>query len=287
VAERAIGLRTIGMRTMDMTVPEARWCGVSTEKRLGCEAMQLADPLVATTPVQLTPELVDLLAPLGLLKPFLRQSLLADLARHVDVADEERQQVLDGFMREHKIDGEAALAAFLTQNLLRLPELEDQLLQPLRLSRYINHHHLPKAEARFLARKQQLDRVVYSLLRLEDAGLARELYLQIQEGEADFAELAARYAEGPERTTRGIVGPVPLMQAHPLLAERLRTASPGVLLEPFRVERWWLVMRLEAYAPASLDEATAQQMARELFDEAVDEQVSRQLQHLIPLRFQP
>lgn len=247
--------------------------------------MQFVCPLGVTSPVQLTPELVELLAPLGLLKPFLRQSLVADLAQCVDVAQEERQEVLDSFLREQKLDGEPALEAFLRQNLLRIQDLEQQLLQPLRLKRYIDQHHLPKAEARFLTRKQQLDRVVYSLLRLEDAGLARELYLQIQEGEADFAELAARYAEGPERTTRGIVGPVPLMQAHPVLAERLRTASPGVLMEPFRIERWWLVVRLETYAPASLDEATAQQMARELFDEAVDEQVSRQLQQLIPLRF--
>lgn len=241
--------------------------------------------MVAPSPVQLSAEQVELLAPLGLLKPFLRQSLLTELASGVVVTEEERRQALDAFLREQKLDGEPAVAAFLRLNLLRIEELENQLLQPLRLSRYISEHHLPKAEARFLTRKQQLDRVVYSLLRLQDPGLARELYLQIQEGEADFAELAARYAEGPERTTRGVVGPVPLMQAHPLLAERLRTATPGVLMEPFPIERWWLVVRLETYAPASLDEATAQQMARELFEEAVDEQVSRQMQHLIPLRF--
>ena len=170
-------------------------------------------------------------------------------------------------------------------SLLRQDELEEQLLQPLRLKRYIDLHHLPKAEARFLQRKNQLDRVVYSLLRLEDAGLARELYLQINEGEADFSELAARYAEGPERNTRGIVGPVPLMQAHPLLAERLRAATPGALMEPFLIERWWLVVRLETFSPACLDEGTAAQMAQELFEETLEEQVKSRISQLIPLRF--
>jgi parvulin-like peptidyl-prolyl isomerase len=228
---------------------------------------------------------VELLAPLGLLKPMLRQQLLAAWASQVAVSAEERQQVLAGFLREQKLEGEEALASFLRQNLLRREELEEQLLQPLRLSRLISSQHQPKAEARFLARKQQLDRVVYSLLRLQDPGLARELYLQIQEAEADFAQLAARYAEGPERTTRGIVGPVPLMQAHPVLADRLRCATPGVLMQPFQIEQWWLVVRLESYVPASLDEATAQQMARELFEEAVEEQVMRHLLELIPVRF--
>jgi parvulin-like peptidyl-prolyl isomerase len=126
---------------------------------------------------------------------------------------------------------------------------------------------------------------VYSLLRLEDAGLARELYLRINEGESDFAELAARYAEGPERTTRGVVGPVPLMQAHPVLAERLRTATPGVLMEPFRIEKWWLVVRLESFTPATLNDDTAEQMARELFEEVVEEAVLQRINQLIPLRF--
>ncbi len=65
-----------------------------------------------------------------------------------------------------------------------------------------------KAEARFLERKNELDQVVYSLLRLENSFLARELYLQIESGESNFADLAKRYAEGPERNTNGIVGPV-------------------------------------------------------------------------------
>ena len=211
--------------------------------------------------------------------------VMADLAEQVPVSPEERQQALEAFVREQKLDGPEALASFLRLNLLQQDELEEQVVQPLRLQRYVAQHHLPKAEARFLQRKTQLDRVVYSLLRLADAGLARELYLQINEGEADFSELAARYAEGPERTTRGIVGPVPMMQAHPLLADRLRAATPGVLMEPFRIEQWWLVVRLESYSPATLDEATALQMARELFEEAVEDEVKRRLAQLVPVRF--
>lgn len=233
----------------------------------------------------LTSNQLDLLARHRLVRPMLRSIVMAQLAEQVPVAEEERQQALEVFMREQKLEGPQDLDSFLRLNLLRQEELELQVVQPLRLQRYVALQHLPKAEARFLQRKNQLDRVVYSLLRLEDQGLARELYLQINEGESDFSELAARYAEGPERSTRGIVGPVPLMQAHPVLAQRLRTATPGLLMEPFRIERWWLVVRLESYTQASFDDATAQQMARELFDEAVDELVERQLSQLIPLRF--
>jgi parvulin-like peptidyl-prolyl isomerase len=233
----------------------------------------------------LDPDQVELLAQHRMIKPLLRQMVIAELAAQVPIPDEAGAQALTAFMQEQGIENEEQLNTFLCLNLLRRQELEQQLIQPLRLQRFVADRFLPKAEARFLQRKTQLDRVVYSLLRLEDAGLARELYLRINEGESDFAELAARYAEGPERTTRGVVGPVPLMQAHPVLAERLRTATPGVLMEPFRIEKWWLVVRLETYSPATLDEDTAQQMARELFEEYVEEAVQLRINDLISLRF--
>jgi parvulin-like peptidyl-prolyl isomerase len=260
-------------------------CAVGTLS-LSCVGFKGFCSLTAGSPSRpLTPDQVELLAQHRMIKPLLRQMVIAGLAAEVSIPAEAGAQALASFMQDQGLETDEQLAAFLRLNLLHREELEQQLIQPLRLQRYVADHFLPKAEARFLQRKTQLDRVVYSLLRLEDAGLARELYLRINEGESDFAELAARYAEGPERTTRGVVGPVPLMQAHPVLAERLRTGTPGVLLEPFRIEKWWLVVRLETYSPATLDDDTAQQMARELFEESVEEAVQQRINDLIPLRF--
>ena len=139
-----------------------------------------------------------------------------------------------------------------------------------------------KAEARFLERKNELDQVVYSLLRLKNSFLARELYLQIESGESNFADLAKRYAEGPERNTNGIVGPVSLTQAHPVLVEKLRVAQPGVLLEPFRISDWWLVVRLERYSPATFTDEVSDQMCQEMFDLWVDEETAASLSQLAP-----
>ena len=138
----------------------------------------------------------------------------------------------------------------------------------------------PQAEAHFLRRKNQLDRVVYSLLRVKDRFLAQELYLRIEANEASFADLAAKYAEGPEKQTNGIVGPVPLTQAHPALAERLRTSAPGLLMPPIQISEWWLVTRLESYSPACFDDATSQRMAEELFNQWVREETGRKMQAL-------
>ena len=121
---------------------------------------------------------------------------------------------------------------------------------------------------------------MYSLLRLGNSFLARELYLQIESGESNFADLAKRYAEGPERNTNGIVGPVSLTQAHPVLVEKLRVSQPGVLLEPFRIADWWLVVRLERYSPATFTEEVSDRMCREMFDAWIAEQTTSTLSRL-------
>ena len=74
-----------------------------------------------------------------------------------------------------------------------------------------------------------------------------------------------------------IVGPVSLTQAHPTLVEKLRVAQPGVLLEPFRISDWWLVVRLERYSPATFTDEVSDQMCQEMFDDWIDEETTASL----------
>jgi parvulin-like peptidyl-prolyl isomerase len=215
-----------------------------------------------------------------LFRSLVQRQVVAEAVQAMAVEPEEREALLANYRQRFNLQDAEALQGHLAQRGLRNSDLIWQLELPLRIQRHSQEAWGAKAEQRFLERKNTLDQVVYSLLRLKDGFLARELYLQVAEAESNFADLASQYAEGPERTTQGIVGPVPLTQAHPLLAEKLRTSSPGTLLEPFQIEQWWLVVRLERYLPASFNEAVANQMCAELFDQWVHEEVDRKLSEL-------
>jgi parvulin-like peptidyl-prolyl isomerase len=244
--------------------------------------------VLPSTPVDhLSPPALALLARHGLLRPLLRQIYLDDTLAQVELSEEERQQALAAFAQQRQITSAETLEQFRQDQLLTEEALTALIERPVRLQRHCERSYRPKAEARFLQRKTELDRVVYSLIRLVDEGLARELYLQLDEGEVSFADLAAAHSEGPERSTRGVVGPVPLTQAHPLLVERLRTAPAGVVQEPFRIERWWLVFRLESLTPATFDEAMAAQMSEELFEDWLEAEVDVQLNALRSLLLTP
>ena len=225
------------------------------------------------------PELVAHLRRHDLLLPLLRRNLIATTVRQVSVPEELRAQLLQQYWQRHQLDSKEARQSHLQERALGLADLRWQLeLQP-RIRAYAQQQFSSKAEAHFLKRKSQLDQVVYSLIRVEEAYLAREIYLQILEGEASFSDLARRYAQGPERDTNGVIA-TPLGQAHPLLADRLRSAEPGQLLEPMAIADWWLVVRLDQRKPASFDEATAQRMAVELFQEWIDEQLADRLSRM-------
>ena len=221
-----------------------------------------------------------LLARFNLLKPLVEKMIIRDVASHINVAEDQLQEARLGLLQQRGYDAIEQWAELLEE----LGSSEDDVLERLRdaVRRrvFMRERFAPKAEARFLERKNELDQVVYSLLRLADNFLARELYLQIESGESNFADLAKRYAEGPERNTNGIVGPVSLTQAHPVLVEKLRVAQPGVLLEPFRISDWWLVVRLERYSPATFTPEVSDRMCREMFDAWIEEQTATTLNRL-------
>lgn len=235
-------------------------------------------PVLEVRPLPEVPsELRRQLARHGLLLPLLRQAVIAEAVAEVALEEEGRQKAQQAWGAAHGIRSADDLKLHLRRHELCEADVLWQAELPVRIERHCQEHFLHRAEQRFLARKNQLDQVIYSLLRVEDGALARELYLRIAEGEADFAELAATYAKGPERSTRGVVGPVPLLQSHPSLAELLRTSRPGQLHPPLRIDRWWLVVRLESLRSASFDTEMQSRMARELFEEWVDQEVALQL----------
>ena len=145
-------------------------------------------------------------------------------------------------------------------------------LKKFRLKEYATSNYNHKVETRFLERKTELDIIVYSLIRVSDPFIARELYLRVLSKEADIGDLSSQYSEGPEKKVRGIVGPIPIGAAHPRLAKFLQTCVPGEVQQPIKVNDSYLVVRVECFEPAQLDDYMREKMGEELFNIMIDEQ---------------
>ena len=221
-----------------------------------------------------------LLDQFNLLKPLVEQMVSSEAIVDVVVSADQLENARLDLLHQHGFHAIDQWGELLEALGCREDEVIERLRHSIRRRNFIRERYEAKAETRFLERKNDLDQVVYSLLRLENRFLAQELYLQIEAGESNFADLARRYAEGPERNTNGIVGPISLTQAHPNLVKKLKVAQPGVLLEPFRISKWWLVIRLERYAPATFTDEVSEQMCEEMFNAWIDEEAARILSQL-------
>ncbi len=131
-------------------------------------------------------------------------------------------------------------------------------------------------EADFLNQQERYDQVLFSLIQTDNLEIIQELYFRLREGEADFAELATRYSQGPEARTNGLVGPLELHNLHQKLAQMLRISQPGQVSPPFRVDQWVVIVRLERYIPAQFDEALRQRLLDERFETWMRQAIAQQ-----------
>ncbi len=128
-------------------------------------------------------------------------------------------------------------------------------------------------ESYFLTHKSKLDKVVYSLLRTPQQEIATELYFRIESGEQSFAELAREYSQGSEAQTGGLLGPIELTQPHPTLAKMLSISQPGQLWSPIQLGEWFVILRLEKFIPAVLDDTMCQQLLNGLFESWIQQEI--------------
>ncbi len=117
----------------------------------------------------------------------------------------------------------------------------------------------------------------YSLIRHRDQFVIQELFFRLQTQEADFVTLAQDYSQGAERQTCGFVGPCELGTLHARLAKLLRVAKLHQVNAPFKIEDWFVIVKLEAWLPAQYSAAMEQRLLDELFQQWLAEQMAEQI----------
>jgi hypothetical protein len=111
-----------------------------------------------------------------------------------------------------------------------------------------------KIESVYLLRQDSYTSYIMSILQVVDQGLARELFLRIQEGSASFDSLARRYSIGREASSGGVLGPALAANIRPALLAALKSMQPGDLKEPFLMDDHWVILRLDERRTPLLDD---------------------------------
>ncbi|MGB3654876.1 MAG: peptidylprolyl isomerase [Rivularia sp. (in: cyanobacteria)] len=219
-------------------------------------------------------EILPLLKQYGMLPQLLKEIVIDNATASISLSEEEVATAYKQFYQQQQLGDEQQLQAWLESRNLEREQLDYLVTRTLRLEKFKQETWKTKLESYFLKRKEKLDKVIYSLIRVNDIAIAQELYFRVQEDEQPFAELAREYSKGPEAQTGGLIGPVELGVPHPVLAKMLLKSQPGQVLPPTRLGDWILIVRLEQFIPAQLDPATQQRLLNEQFEAWVQGEIS-------------
>ena len=225
-------------------------------------------------------DLVPLLTQYQML-PKLAQEILIDKAiAGIKCSEEEDLLTYNQFCQKNQLASDEAVQTWLDKQGMNREQLQNLITKKLRIDKYKRETWEDQVDAYFIKRKSQLDRVVYSLIRVEKPEVAQELYFRIKDDENTFSALAMEYSQGTEAQTGGLIGPVEINAPHPKIAQILATCQPGQLVPPTRVGEWIVIVRLENYLSAKLDKPMRQRMLDELFNRWLNESIQQKVSFL-------
>ena len=225
-------------------------------------------------------DLIPLLTKYQML-PKIAQEILIDKAiAAIECSEEENTSIYNQFCQQNQLTSQEQVQDWLDKQGMNREQLQNLITKRLRIDKYKQQTWGDMIDAHFIKRKSQLDRVVYSLIRVEKPELAQELYFRIKDDENTFSNLAMEYSQGTEAQTGGLIGPVEINAPHPKIAQILATCQPGQLVPPTRVGEWIVIIRLENYISAKLDDAMRQRMLDELFNRWLNQSVQQKVSFL-------
>ena len=212
---------------------------------------------------------IDTLEKSNLLENIVKELLISQLIENIQIDEEESKEILYNFINKNSLKSENKFEEFLLQNNLSKNILHSKLIRSNKINKFFLKNFKSAAKEFFIKNKSSYDKVTYSLIRNSNSQLAKELYLQIDAKEANIYDLAAKYSEGEEKFSKGIVGPVPIIQSHEIIRQKINNSREGELLEPFKIENWWIVFKLEKMFQTTFSDQIELKICRDLFEKSV------------------
>jgi parvulin-like peptidyl-prolyl isomerase len=220
-------------------------------------------------------ELIPLLTNYQMLSRVVAEYIIDEAIKPIKCTPEEITTACQQFALANQLTTETERLTWLNRHQLNLEQFIAIATRNLKIAKFKQAFWGDQVKHYFFKNKQQFDRVIYSIIRVQDLDLAQEIYFRIQAKEQSFAELARQYSQGAEALLGGLVGVVELKTLPQPLKEALSTNQTEGNTLPLRMGKWMTIVRLEKYIHAQLDEQTQQRILNELFNNWLQQQLQQ------------
>jgi parvulin-like peptidyl-prolyl isomerase len=217
-------------------------------------------------------EVFSLLGDYNLLPQLAREIAVDRAISEMATTPEEVNTVRQRLYAQHQLKDKEAITAWHQKRGIDPDRLQQQIARQIKLEKFKQKTWAASVEPYFMQRKRQLDSVIFSLIQVQNAAQAKEIYFRILEGEDSFEDMARQYSQGNEAQAGGKIGPISFANCHPAIAQLLAQSEPGQILPPTPIKDWFIIIRLEQQITAQLNAAMRQQLIDELFKAWLEQQ---------------
>ena len=212
---------------------------------------------------------IDFFENSNLLEKTVKELVTDKLIENIHINKKQEEEFYSEFLKENGLDQKEKFRDFLIKNNFPKKIFLKRLIRSLKIQTYYIKEFKTKAKDYFSKNKNLFDKVTYSLIRTSDHQLAKELYLQIEGGEKNIYELSEKFSLGDEKFSKGIVGPIPLNQSHKLICQKLNSSKEGELLEPFKINDWWIILKIEKLLKIKFTPKLERSICNDLFEKRI------------------
>ena len=204
------------------------------------------------------------LSSIGLLEKVKIELLKDDVLRNIKINKEEEEIIIENWCKNNSIKNQDEIKKWQTENLLLHKDWMELITRELKRDKWCIQEFKDRLINYYHQRKPNLDKFLYSIIRVKNQGLAEELYLRIKNKESDFYSVAKEFSEGIEKNSGGLIGPVNLDNPHPLIKNILIASENKQLWSPKKINDWWVIIRLEEKIITTLNTELKIKLSREL-----------------------
>jgi len=209
----------------------------------------------------------------GLLKEYLKSKILEDKIKNIKLNQEEIITAKENYMKFFSLNDEGSLENHRIFNLMSNDNLFYQITLYSKVQKYCDNNYAEYINKNFYNQKEKIDSVKYSLIRVKEYGLIKEIYHRIKDDKDNFNQLANNYSIGIEKQTSGIIGPLSLDKVHPRVKDKLKKCYLNFLHKPFKVNDDWILIKLDEYFDSKLDQNYIKKIKSELLDKDIEKEL--------------
>ena len=220
-------------------------------------------------------EIIPRLKRYQMLPQLIKEAIIDAAIAEINCTTNQTTQAIEIFYQQQGLTTPEARQAWLESRGMNQEDVTDIATRNLKIEKLKQEKFGGGLTSYFLQRKGQLDKVVFSIVRVSDMGLAQELYFRLEEGHS-FAELAKTYSQGQEAAAGGIVPPMEMGKLPPAIASAFNSYGTGTILPPFPLGNEYVVIKIEQKISVQLDSQVRQRLLNEQFQAWLNKEVQRQ-----------